>query len=130
MSFVVVVCLFHVPCVCTCVPHNIITTYTPYTTYTGNVGNMMLVSVSTVCAETELHLTPEGVSVQECIAEGVGYVMFSIAVSVLLTFGLVPNILRRGKMYGELEEQEVCGVVCVVCFMFYDCMCVLVNVYL
>lgn len=72
---------------------------------------MMLVSVSTICAEQELHIVPTDTSVQQCIASGVGLVMFSIAVSVILTFGIAPNLLRRGAVLKQLEDQEVCVVV-------------------
>lgn len=69
----------------------------------------MLVSVSTICAEQQLHIVPDGTTLQECTAAGVGLVMFSIAVSVLLTFGIVPNLLRKGAALRCLEEQAVRG---------------------
>lgn len=70
---------------------------------------MVLVSVNTICAEQELHIMPGDTSVQQCTAAGVGLVMFSIAISVLLTFGIAPSLLRKGAALKQLEDQAVCA---------------------
>lgn len=71
---------------------------------------MMLVSVSTICAERELNIMHDEATVQQCIAAGVGLVMFSAALGVFFTFGFVPNLLRKGAAFRQVETQEVLAV--------------------